>query len=122
MKLLVQRRGAEQGCTHTLNGKLSMVFYEVNVTVRPDLRSSFMTYMREKHIPEIWETRCFQHIHFDEAGDNVFRTCYQAATSADYQRYLDQYASAMRADFLQHFPDGCAVSRQVWTGLQSWGH
>ncbi len=97
-----------------------MVFYEVSLTVRPELCAQLLSYMRYKHIPEIWATACFNQIHFAQASDYVFRTCYQAQTMADYERYVERFASAMRADFMNHFPEGCEVNRQVWSGVQSW--
>ena len=96
-----------------------MVFYEVSVEVRADLREAFVHYMQSKHLPEILATGCFRHIRFDQASDTLFRSCYQAETEADYQRYLVQHAPAMRADFMQHFPEGCTPSRVVFTDLFS---
>lgn len=96
-----------------------MVFYEVSVEVRPDLREAFVQYMRDKHLPDILATGCFQHIRFDQASETLFRTCYQAETEAGYQRYIDQHAAAMRADFMQHFPEGCVPSRVVFRDLFS---
>lgn len=97
-----------------------MVLYEVSVQIHADLSAAFEKYMRTKHIPEIWETKCFQQIHFDQAETTLYRTSYQAANLADYERYIDQYAAVMRADFMQHFPEGCAVTRQVLQTLQAW--
>ena len=98
-----------------------MVLYEVSVQIQPDLSTAFELYMRTKHIPEIWETRCFQRIHFDRAESGAYRTSYQAENFADYQRYIDVHANALRADFMQHFPEGCTVTRQVLETVQSWG-
>lgn len=101
-----------------------MILYEVSVRLSAqsdaELSQHFEHYMRNKHIPEIWETGCFQQIHFDRAESGGYRTCYQAATFADYQRYLDIHAEALRADFMQHFPEGCQVSRLVLETLESW--
>lgn len=97
-----------------------MVLYEVSVQIQQDLGAAFENYMRSKHIPEIWDTGCFQQIHFDRSESGTYRTSYQAATFADYQRYIDSHAQALRADFMQHFPEGCAVTRQVFETLQSW--
>lgn len=97
-----------------------MVLYEVSVQIRTDLSAAFEHYMRTKHIPEIWDTGCFQQIYFDQADSGAYRTSYQAANLADYERYIDQYATAMRADFMQHFPEGCTVTRQVLQPLQVW--
>jgi hypothetical protein len=97
-----------------------MIFYEVSVVVPTKLINAFENYMRNKHIPEIWATECFVQIHFAKMGADNYRTCYQAKTQADYERYLNDFATVMREDFLQHFPDGCQVQRQVWNKLQSW--
>lgn len=94
-----------------------MIFYEVSVEVRADLCAAFAAYMRDKHLPEILATRCFVSIRFDQATETLYRTCYQAETEEDYERYLSEHASAMRADFMQHFPDGCVPSRQVFREL-----
>lgn len=97
-----------------------MIFYEVSVTVPAQMSQAFESYMRDKHIPEIWTTKCFVQIHFAKMGEANYRTCYQAQSQAEYERYLNDFASAMRADFMQHFPDGCQVQRQVWGSLQTW--
>ncbi len=94
-----------------------MIHYEVSVEVRADLCAAFEDYMRDKHLPEILATGCFKHIRFDQASAGVYRTCYQAENEDDYARYLNQHATAMRADFMQHFPEGCTPSRQVFRDL-----
>lgn len=98
-----------------------MILYEVSVEVRADLCVAFEDYMRGKHIPEIWETASFVHIHFERASPLRYRTCYQAKSIDDYQRYLENHATALRADFMQHFPEGCTPSRDVFEVLQTWG-
>ena len=98
-----------------------MLSYEVTVKVRTDLQAAFERYMREKHIPEIWDTLCFTFIQFEQNEEGHFRTCYQTPKRADYDRYIAAHANALRADFMQHFPDGCEVSRQVFESKQEWG-
>lgn len=97
-----------------------MVLYEVSVQIRADLSAAFEEYMRVKHIPEIWATKCFQQIQFDKVDATQYRTSYQATDLANYQRYIDQHATTMRADFMQHFPEDCAVTRQVLHTQQIW--
>lgn len=97
-----------------------MIFYEVSVKLPTSQAQKFESYMRDRHIPEIWATQCFVQIHFAQIEENHFRTCYQAQSLADYERYLAQFATAMRTDFMQHFPQDCQVERQVWRGVQTW--
>jgi hypothetical protein len=106
---------------HTqLSRKHTMILYEVSVNIRADLSEAFEHYMREKHIPDIWATQCFEKIHFDKVSPTHYRTCYQACTMVDYERYLEQHATPMRADFMQHFPEDCIPSRLVLEVMHSW--
>lgn len=91
-----------------------MVVYEVRVEVREDLAAAFEAYMRDKHLPDILATGCFETIHFERIGTSFYRSRYEATRQADLDRYLETHTAAFRADFLSHFPDGCAVSREVW--------
>lgn len=91
-----------------------MVSYEVRVEVREDLRPAFERYMTGKHLPEILATGCFTAIRFERAEEGAFRTRYEAETKAGLDRYLQDHTPHFRADFMAHFPEGCAVTREVW--------
>lgn len=91
-----------------------MVRYEVRVQVREDLTKAFESYMRTKHLPEILATGCFASIRFERSEDGAFRSCYEAASKVDLERYLADHAVTFRGDFLAHFPEGCEVRREVW--------
>ena len=97
-----------------------MVRYEVMVTVEPHLAADFAAYMRDKHIPEIDATGCFQSIRFEQASPTLFRTCYEATAQADVDRYLNEHTAHFRADFAVHFPAGVTPERQIWHELQQW--
>ena len=90
-----------------------MLSYEVRVEVREDLAVAFERYMAGKHLPEILATGCFQAIRFERGEGGAFRSRYEAASRQDLDRYLSEHAPHFRADFLAHFPEGCAVSREV---------
>ncbi len=76
--------------------------------------------MREQHAPEIWATGCFQRINFDRAGLTTFRTCYEAASPSDLERYLRDHAAHFRADFAAHFPAGVLATRATWSPVEEW--
>lgn len=96
------------------------LLYEVTLEIDPTAADEIERYMRQKHIPEIWATGCFRRICFDRAGPTAFRTCYEAASSDDLERYLRDHAAHYRADFLQHFPTGVSVTRLTWSPLARW--
>lgn len=95
-----------------------MILYEVTVTAEPHLRDAFATYTRTKHIREVLATGCFVSAQFASAESGAFRTSYVASTQEDLDRYLEQHAARMRADFAAHFPSGVAVSRANWEVLE----
>ncbi len=97
-----------------------MVLYEVSLDVEDRLGSALAEYMTHDHIPAIWATGCFQRIRFDRASPSRFRTCYQAESQAEVDRYLRNHAPQLRAEFAGHFPEGVTLSREIWTTLEIW--
>jgi len=97
-----------------------VIHYEVTLECSEDTAPALEQWMRNTHIPEMLETGCFAAIHFDHS-DGRFRTVYQAGSTAALDRYLVEYAPALRASFARQFPTGVAVSRETWVQLQAWG-
>ncbi len=95
-----------------------MLTYEVQVEVPSDITEAFEAYMRRKHIPEILASGCFVDITFERSTTNRYRTRYQAMRQADLDRYLLDHAPGFRTDFIEHFPDGLTVQRELWESLQ----
>ena len=98
-----------------------MISYEVTLQVRPDLSASVEQFMTESHIPDIFDTGCFQEIRFSRASAGRFRTAYEAGTQADLDRYLQDYAPRFRAEFLERFPEGVNITRETWVQRKVWG-
>lgn len=97
-----------------------MLNYEVSATVRADLCAEFERYMRGRHIPEVLATRCFSGASFASLGEGRYRTAYFVTDDATLQRYLEQHAPALRADFAKHFPVGVELAREVWREMERW--
>jgi hypothetical protein len=77
--------------------------------------------MRRVHIPAIFATGCFSRIRFDRASPARFKTCYQAETQADLDRYLNDHAPGFRSEMTARFPDAFTATREVWTEVEVWG-
>ena len=56
----------------------------------------------------------------ERSGEGQYRTRYEAENHADVERYMDEYAAALRADFAAHFAEGVRVSRAQWIELARW--
>jgi uncharacterized protein DUF4286 len=97
-----------------------MILYEVTLQVDPARARAVEEHMRREHIPEIFASGCFHRIRFDQASPARFRTSYEARTGSDLERYFQEYAPRLRADFQSHFPSGVTLTRETWTPLESW--
>lgn len=97
-----------------------MISYEVTLQVTPELSATVEQFMTGSHIPEIFATGCFQEICFTRASAARFRTAYHASTQADLDRYLQDHAPRLRAEFLERFPDGVNITRETWVQREVW--
>lgn len=97
-----------------------MVIYEITAVVRADLVEEYEKYMRGRHIPDLLETGYFRAAHFTHSEGNRYRIRYEAPDQNALDEYLKNNAARLRADFLEHFPKGVEVSRDVWEVLESW--
>jgi hypothetical protein len=99
---------------------MSGVAYEVRVTLDPLRGEAFERWMLDHHVPKVLGTGCFSAARFERLAPGTYRTRYDAASPADLERYLAEYAAALRGDFTARFGEGAAVSRETWTTLGSW--
>jgi hypothetical protein len=92
-----------------------MISYEVTLTLDdPSLAGAFNTYMREKHVGEVFATGCFVDAHFEQSAPDVYRSRYTVASQEVLDRYLAEHAPRLREDFHAHFPAGVRLTRAVW--------
>lgn len=97
-----------------------MIRYEVSLGVDPGLAAAVEEYMVGRHIPDVLATGCFVGARFDRAESGSFRTTYLAGSQEILDGYLASHAPRLRGDFLEHFPEGVTVSREVWTEIAAW--
>ena len=98
-----------------------MISYEVTAELDERQAPAYERYMRDKHIREVLATGCFHAAELARVSSTRYRTRYLARSQADLDRYLDLHTAALRADFSAHFPEGVALSREVWSTLERWG-
>jgi Domain of unknown function (DUF4286) len=97
-----------------------MVSYEVTLQAQPQVAAAVEQFMIESHIPQIFRTGCFREIRFSRASAGRFRTAYQASTQADVDRYVQDHAPRLRAEFLERFPEGVNLTRETWVQREVW--
>lgn len=96
-----------------------MVTYEVTAQVRPDLVEPYEAYMR-RHIVELLATGRFTGATFARSTGHRYRIRYHALDQQSVDRYVAEDAPRLRADFVEHFPKGVEVLREVWETIGEW--
>lgn len=94
--------------------------YEVTLDVWPGMHDVVDAYMLDRHLEQMFATGCFVAITYERSDGGGRRSVYECASQADLDRYLDEHAAAMRADFADHVPTGATPSRAVWSSVRTW--
>ncbi|WP_062270637.1 DUF4286 family protein [Endozoicomonas arenosclerae] len=102
-----------------------MIIYEVNCLVEASVERSFLTWLKD-HARQIVEIEGFQSavislIKLDDRLDELpgcsgFCVTYRLENQAALDRYLKEYAPALREDGLQRFGNKMTIYRRVLGG------
>ena len=84
------------------------------------LAYDYERFMIETHIPAVVRTGCFLHAQLHQGGEGQYRAAYLAASQAEVDRYLADFAPALREHMTARFPTGVTLSRRIWTELLQW--
>ncbi len=96
-----------------------MISYNVTIKVEPDIHEAWVDWMKTKHIPEIMNTGCFTKFQLvkvletDESDGFTYAAQFYAATKEDYERYIDQFATALRQDAMKTWGNKIAGFRSL---------
>jgi Domain of unknown function (DUF4286) len=95
-----------------------MLSYEVTIQLDdPSLANALESYMRGGHLAAVLATGCFLDGRFEQSAPDVYRTRYSVASQQDLDRYVEEHAPRLRADFQEHFPSGLKVTRAIWSEM-----
>ncbi len=96
-----------------------MIIYNVTVKVDHGIAAGWLSWLKEEHIPGIIATGCFTQaviFHLLEQDDEegiTYVVQYHAPDKTDYERYLEQYAPAMRKKGTEKWGDRFIAFRSV---------
>ena len=90
------------------------VVYEVTAVVEHDIAEGWERYMRERHIPDVLASGWFTRASFARATGGRYLIRYHLASRSDLDRYLNEAAPALRAEFSARYPGGVALTRETW--------
>jgi hypothetical protein len=81
-----------------------MIIYNVTCSVDKDIAEEWISWMKDKHIPELLKTglffeyRILKVLSHDEPTTLSFAVQYYSKSILDVQQYLDKHANRLRAD------------------------
>lgn len=94
--------------------------YEVRAVVREDLVDSWLSYMRQDHIPDVVVAGGFVGATLEAGDGGRFRVRYIAPDAATLDRYLAVAAGPLRQHALARFPEGVDLDRDRWVLHGNW--
>jgi hypothetical protein len=83
----------------------AMIIYNVTINVEDEIAADWLQWMKETHLPDVMKTGMFEYYKFlklhtrqeDEVGQ-TFAVQYYASHMDNYEKYVNEYAPALKAD------------------------
>ncbi len=81
-----------------------MFIYNITTHVAHSIKEVWLDWMEKKHIPEIMQKECFvkyqicKVLEIDETEGVTYAIQFYAESKAQYNRYIEMYATALRED------------------------
>jgi hypothetical protein len=100
-----------------------LILYNITVKVNSDIADAWIYWQINEHIPEIMSTKLFVEYKIfrlldqDDREGPTFVTQFFASNINNYNRYVDEYAPALRNKALQKWADGFIAFRSVMQTL-----
>ena len=95
------------------------LLYNVTIKVSHAIQSDWLRWMQEEHMGEVVATGCFTQarlLHLVDADDEegvTYAAQYEAATRADYERYIQLHAETLRKKGFDRWGDGFIAFRTL---------
>ena len=96
-----------------------MIVYNVTVKVALDIRTEWLQWMKEVHIPNVMRTGVFvEHrisrlLEQDESEGVTFAIQYLCNSLTDYETYRDKFAPALQQEHSEKYKDKFVAFRTV---------
>lgn len=101
-----------------------MIIYNVTIKVEEQIANAWLQWLLNEHIPAVLETKCFADhkvvrlLEVDDSEGPTYAIQYFAESKADYNRYIELYASQMRKLSLEKWDDRFIAFRSVMEVVQ----
>ena len=96
-----------------------MFIYNVTVKLDKNIHREWLEWMQQIHIPEVMQTGCFaanrllKLLESDESDGFTYTVQYTASSKADYDRYIEKYAEALRKSTINKWGNSIIAFRTL---------
>lgn len=96
-----------------------MIVYNVTIKIEPEIEAGWLQWQKEEHIPEVMATGLFSEYKFfklldhDDSDGPTYIVQYFATSRANYDRYIDEYAPALRNRFVNRWGNRFVAFRTI---------
>jgi len=96
-----------------------MIIYNVTIKVHDSIKEEWLAWLKDEHIPGVINTGCFTRatilrlLETDDAEGPTYAIQYLAESKALYNRYIENYAGAMRQKSFDKWGDKFIAFRTV---------
>lgn len=97
-----------------------MIIYCVQITIADTAEAEWLNYMTGIHIPDVLRTGCFESYEmlretdFGSPDTSRYLIHYRCTSMAQLERYLNEFAAALREDVQKHFGGQFTAERRVY--------
>jgi hypothetical protein len=101
-----------------------MIIYNVTIKVDESIADVWLQWLLNEHVPDVMNTGCFSShkvvrlLEVDDTEGPTYAVQYQAASKADYNRYLEKFASEMRQRSIDKWGNRFIAFRSVMQVVQ----
>jgi len=96
-----------------------MYIYNVTIKVKNEIKTDWLQWLQLEHIPEVLATGCFstatilQLLEVDDSEGPTYAVQYHAESKANYNLYINKYASPLRDKSYQKWGDQFIAFRSI---------
>lgn len=96
-----------------------MIIYNVTIKINEGLHNAWFRWLQDEHIPSVLATGCFTNakvlrlLDIDEEEGPTYAIQYLAENRENYDRYIQNFATAMRDESFRKWGNGFIAFRSL---------
>jgi hypothetical protein len=101
-----------------------MIVYNVTIKIDEAVSEEWLQWLVQEHIPDVMATQCFTEykllrlLDVDDSQGPTYTVQYFAANEKDYDRYINEFAAALRNKTLEKWGDQFVAFRSLMSVVQ----